>query len=386
MRTRICSFALLLASAIAGRAAAADQALSLVINPLTGQASIRNDTASPVSLDGYLLTSGQTVFNPATWTRLTGNAAFPGWAQGPAAPNRLGEANLLSSLSVGGGQTVALGSPYIPFAPSSIGQAEPGVKFEYSVNGVGSFEGDVVFAPQNNVVLLVNRSTGSATLQNQSQFGVNIDALLITSSAGVLDPVGWNGFAEGGAAGWRAGAAAANRLAEGNLLGSTFLSAGGAPVSIGKPINSALITDESELSFEYHVAGAGSFVGGVTFVSAAAPPLVGDYNGNGKVDAADYSIWRDTLGSTTDLRANGNNSGASAGKIDQADYVTWRSNFGLSGGSGAVDGGASFAAQSVPEPTTGAICLVAMSLAVFGRSGMRSVSQRKRAFNWFGKS
>ncbi len=27
-----------------------------------------------------------------------------------------------------------------------------------------------------------------------------------------------------------------------------------------------------------------------------------DYNGNGIVDAADYTVWRDTLGSTTDLR------------------------------------------------------------------------------------
>jgi arabinogalactan endo-1,4-beta-galactosidase len=31
---------------------------------------------------------------------------------------------------------------------------------------------------------------------------------------------------------------------------------------------------------------------------------VGDYNRDGVVDAADYTVWRDTLGSTTDLRAN----------------------------------------------------------------------------------
>jgi hypothetical protein len=80
--------------------------------------------------------------------------------------------------------------------------------------------------------------------------------------------------------------------------------------------------------------------------SVAAPPvLVGDYNGNGIVDAADYIVWRQTLGSTSDLRANGDNTGASAGKIDQADFVAWKSNFGhTSSGAGS--------ASAVPEPTS----------------------------------
>jgi hypothetical protein len=81
---------------------------------------------------------------------------------------------------------------------------------------------------------------------------------------------------------------------------------------------------------------------GWTIVAPTVP--TGDYNGNGIVDAADYTIWRDTLGSTTDLRANGNNTGASAGKIDQADYLVWKSNFGHSAGAGA--------AAAVPEPTS----------------------------------
>lgn len=44
-------------------------------------------------------------------------------------------------------------------------------------------------------------------------------------------------------------------------------------------------------------------------------------------DAADYTIWRDTLGSTTDLRANWDNTGASQGVIDQADYDFWAANY-----------------------------------------------------------
>jgi hypothetical protein len=76
----------------------------------------------------------------------------------------------------------------------------------------------------------------------------------------------------------------------------------------------------------------------------------GDYNQNGMVDAADYTVWRDTLGSTTDLRANGDDTGASAGVIDQADYALWKTYFGQTAGSGSADVVRSRSA--VPEPTT----------------------------------
>ncbi len=60
--------------------------------------------------------------------------------------------------------------------------------------------------------------------------------------------------------------------------------------------------------------------------------VLGDYNGNGAVDAADYTIWRDTLGSTEDFRANGNNEGASEDLIDEADYDVWKANYGQAAG------------------------------------------------------
>ncbi|MGE3639876.1 MAG: hypothetical protein AB7G28_15075, partial [Pirellulales bacterium] len=50
----------------------------------------------------------------------------------------------------------------------------------------------------------------------------------------------------------------------------------------------------------------------------------GDYNKNGLVDAADYTVWRNTLGSSTDLRADGNKSGT----VDDADYDYWKARFG----------------------------------------------------------
>ena len=79
--------------------------------------------------------------------------------------------------------------------------------------------------------------------------------------------------------------------------------------------------------------------------------LPGDFNHNNVVDAADYTVWRDALGSATDLRANGDDTGPSAGVIDHADYDLWKTHFGqtLSGsGSGSAAGlDASASLQSV---------------------------------------
>ena len=57
----------------------------------------------------------------------------------------------------------------------------------------------------------------------------------------------------------------------------------------------------------------------------------GDYNGDGAVDARDYTIWRDSLGAIgANLPADGNNNGS----IDPGDYTVWKNNFGQGTGSG----------------------------------------------------
>lgn len=65
-------------------------------------------------------------------------------------------------------------------------------------------------------------------------------------------------------------------------------------------------------------------------VTNQSEPLVGDYNGNGVVDAADYVVWR-----------NGGplqNEGDTPGAVTSEDYHVWRANFGraLGTGSGAT--------------------------------------------------
>lgn len=98
-----------------------------------------------------------------------------------------------------------------------------------------------------------------------------------------------------------------------------------------------------------------------------SPPILsGDYNNDGTVSLADFSVWRDTLNSTTNLQANGDDTGASMGLVDQADYAVWLQHFGESALSAA---GLASSPRPVPEPATlvAAICL-AMGLVFHSRS------------------
>ena len=81
-------------------------------------------------------------------------------------------------------------------------------------------------------------------------------------------------------------------------------------------------------------------------------PLAGDYNDDGIVDAADYTVWRDALASGAPLL----NETASLGTVDSADYDAWKTHFGEQAGTGA----GSFA--SVPEPAS--FMLLGFGLAV----------------------
>jgi hypothetical protein len=95
-------------------------------------------------------------------------------------------------------------------------------------------------------------------------------------------------------------------------------------------------------------------------------PLTGDYNGNGAVDAADYVVWRDTLGlpvaPSSGADGNGN------GTIDDGDYAVWRANFGQAGGGGAVAAALVLSGSSVPEPST---CFSFIGFAVVAMLNLR---------------
>ncbi|MGE3243875.1 MAG: hypothetical protein AB7G28_03285 [Pirellulales bacterium] len=101
----------------------------------------------------------------------------------------------------------------------------------------------------------------------------------------------------------------------------------------------------------------GGLAGGYSVViddlvfSSAAPNVPGDFNADQFVDAADYTTWRDHLGTSFNLNGNGSEEGASAGVVDLADYALWTQHF-------AQPGSASHG-SIVPEP----IAVLTMSTA-----------------------
>jgi hypothetical protein len=108
----------------------------------------------------------------------------------------------------------------------------------------------------------------------------------------------------------------------------------------------------------------GIFEAWIAYLGPATLP--GDFNTNGTVDAADYIVWRNGLGTT----------------YTQADYNTWRANFGRSAVAAAtVAVGNSIPA--VPEPTAASLLLIGPALMLAWRlrdvSGHLEGAHRRRA-------
>lgn len=99
-------------------------------------------------------------------------------------------------------------------------------------------------------------------------------------------------------------------------------------------------------------------------------PLKGDFNNDGSVTTADYTVWRDNLGADESNGVlNGNGTG---GTVDGSDYEIWKANFGKSTFTGApilpVTDAGNLREAVVPEPSTlGLLAAGAMGIAALRR-------------------
>lgn len=88
--------------------------------------------------------------------------------------------------------------------------------------------------------------------------------------------------------------------------------------------------------------------------------LIGDYNENDVIDAADYTTWRDAMTAGATSLPND----PTPGTVDETDFLYWRAHFGEVLGSGAGAG-----QVAVPEPST--ILLAGMAWALCVTVGKR---------------
>lgn len=236
---------------------------------------------------------------------------------------------------------------------------------------------DVTFQSDTATTLeiLVNTATGNVSLRNETGISLDdIDYYRITSGEGALNPSGWNSLEDqdlaalpsgtGNGDGWEElGTPSSSALVEAYLTGSSDF-ASGLLVNLGN----AFVTGQSTENMEFLYRYQGSYVTGeIEFTSEA---IEGDYNNDGVVNLADYTIWRNTLGSTgANLLADGDGSGT----VDSSDYTYWKDRFGNTSNSTSLEA----AAQTVPEPTTFVIlATVGIAAIVVGnrRTGHRWIA------------
>jgi T5SS/PEP-CTERM-associated repeat protein len=136
-----------------------------------------------------------------------------------------------------------------------------------------------------------------------------------------------------------------------SLIGQSIelLSAGGGIFGAFDSIELPTLPDDIEVGVVYSPTSVVMQIG-LASVSTSIP---GDYNQDGTVNSADYTVWRNSLGqSGSGLAADGNGDT----HVDEADYALWKLHFGETFGSGA--GGSSNAAT--PEPASIVLALAAM--------------------------
>jgi hypothetical protein len=223
------------------------------------------------------------------------------------------------------------------------------IAFEGAVNGAGSFSGNVKFngsySPGNSpaAVSLAGDTTFGPSSRLDLELGgttegsgydhLDVDGQLTLS--GTLNLSLINGFQP----------AAGQSF---DLLDFDAASLSGAFSAISLPtLASGLMWNASQLTTSGLVSVA----------------LAGDYNNDGLVNAADYTVYRDTLNTSgVALAADGSGNGV----IDATDYDVWRNHYGSTANQAEI--------APVPEPTTG---VAAIAVWLFG-----TLVRRRNSREW----
>jgi hypothetical protein len=342
-----------------------EQRLVLQVDRFTGAAKLVNPAGQPVSIPmiSYTVTSpGNGVSSAAgRWTSLADNGVS-GWFEANPTATQLSELSPTGTLNMVPGSVQNLGTPINANVSAALGTNRVNtadVSFQYQsptgqlISGVVEPVGRI-----NDLVLVVNPTTGSTLIQNQSSQSVSFISYTISSASASLNTA-YNGLSGLPLANWFKANPSATNLSELNTTGVANMAVGG-ELTLGSAWNAAF--GSRDLTFRYQMPDGLLRTGAVVFGDKAVFENA-DFDGNGIVDGNDFAHWQRGLGLTGQTnRSNGDAN--SDGSVTAADLVIWRSQF------GTIQPIAIAAASVVPEPET--IGLAAcMALALTGASAGR---------------
>lgn len=227
-----------------------------------------------------------------------------------------------------------------------------------------------VFGANNGLALLIDPTNGKSVLQNQTFGQLGLISYTISSSSGAL-LTSWKSLADQRQVDWFEANPTTHNLSELNRTGALQLPSRSA-LDLGQAWNSSAALD---ISMTYQTPDGVNHVGLVAFTPTASAinALAGDYDHNGAVDAADYVVWRKTVGNSV---ANGSNAdGSGNGLIDAFDFISWREKFGSPAGASAA-----LASVEVPEPVLGLLLIPLCVAAISRRVRLVEATVQKRCW------
>lgn len=341
-----------------------EQRLVAQVDRFTGSVKLVNPAghATNIPLINYTLSSPTNGVSAAAgrWNSLA-DQAVSGWFEANPTATQLSELNPVGQLTLSSGQSRDLGVPINANVAAPLGTSRVSigdVTLQYQTPS-GEFLNAVVepVGRFNDVVLVVNPTTGSATIQNQSAQTIDFISYVISSPSASLLP-SYSGISGTGAPSWFKANPTTTNIAELSTIGSSNMGVG-AEFALGLAWNPSGAQD---LTFRYQAPDGFLRNGTVYFGDKAivAPSNNADFDGNNIVDGADFLAWQRGFG----LTAQPNKSTGDAngdGNVTAADLTIWKQQFGTNPGAAAV------AAASVPEPATGALAVGALAVVALRR-------------------